>query len=145
MKIKLLTSIAHGEHPLLPGAVIETSDEIGQAWVADGMAAVDDSPGPALVWTPHAVAAKDPVPEADPAALRTDGPTLEVYVQAGYTAAGYPPPGYAPVPSEGLTVYLETGVAPVKVPPPPATDDKKDAPIADQGDGKKPEPSDDGA
>ncbi len=32
--------------------------------------------------------------------LRTDGPTLEEYIAAGYTAEGYPPAGYAAVASK---------------------------------------------
>ena len=32
---------------------------------------------------------------AEPVALRTDGPTLEEYVNAGYSAENYPPKGYA--------------------------------------------------
>lgn len=34
-----------------------------------------------------------------PPALRTDGPTLEEYVAAGYLAENYPPAGYAAKPS----------------------------------------------
>lgn len=34
--------------------------------------------------------------EVDEAGLRTDGPTLEEYVEAGYKAENYPPDGYAP-------------------------------------------------
>lgn len=36
----------------------------------------------------------DPAPPSGP--LRTDGPTLEEYVKAGYSAESYPPTGYAP-------------------------------------------------
>ena len=40
----------------------------------------------------------EPEPEPEPVAaepLRTDGPTLEEFVAAGYRAELYPPPGYA--------------------------------------------------
>lgn len=47
-----------------------------------------------------AAAEKPPEPEAKPpveekAPLRTDGPTLAEFVDAGYPAESYPPPGYA--------------------------------------------------
>lgn len=35
-------------------------------------------------------------------ALRTDGPTLDEYVKAGYDPANYPPAGYAAVPSTAV-------------------------------------------
>lgn len=41
--------------------------------------------------------------------LRKDGPTLEEYVKAGYSAENYPPTGYAEVPSPGLDEYRRKG------------------------------------
>ena len=41
--------------------------------------------------------------------LRTDGPTLEEYVAAGYDAKGYPPQGYAAKPSTGSNAGAGTG------------------------------------
>lgn len=38
-------------------------------------------------------------------APRKDGPTLEEYVAAGYTAGGYPPHGYEAKPSPGLDAF----------------------------------------
>lgn len=43
--------------------------------------------------------------------LRTDGPTLEEYVKAGYAANSYPPEGYAPKASVGATMTKEEFVA----------------------------------
>lgn len=40
--------------------------------------------------------------------LRTDGPTLEQWLQAGYTADKYPPEGYAELDSPALQVYKAT-------------------------------------
>jgi len=40
-----------------------------------------------------------------PDGLRTDGPTLEEYVEAGYLAENYPPQGWAEKPSPGLDAY----------------------------------------
>jgi hypothetical protein len=40
-----------------------------------------------------------------PPALRTDGPTLEEFISAGYKAEHYPPQGYAEKDSEGLRAY----------------------------------------
>lgn len=37
----------------------------------------------------------DSILALDSGALRTDGPTLEQYVEAGYAADTYPPQGYA--------------------------------------------------
>lgn len=37
--------------------------------------------------------------------LRTDGPSLEQWLKAGYAAKHYPPTGYAEVPSAALTEY----------------------------------------
>lgn len=45
----------------------------------------DPPPGPGV----------DPPTVPPPALLRTDGPTLEEYVAAGYPAENYPPAGYA--------------------------------------------------
>jgi len=47
----------------------------------------------------------DDVAEDSPVGGRTDGPTLEEYVAAGYKAENYPPDGYAERPSAGLTEY----------------------------------------
>lgn len=47
------------------------------------------------------------------APLRTDGPTLEEYLDAGYQAANYPPAGWAEKPSDGLTLFRTTGQLPV--------------------------------
>lgn len=44
-------------------------------------------------------------PPVDASGNRTDGPTIEEYVGAGYQAAGYPPRGWAKVDSIGLTAY----------------------------------------
>lgn len=48
-----------------------------------------------------------PVPTANTneAGLRTDGPTFEQYVDAGYPPANYPPGGYVEKPSAGLDAY----------------------------------------
>lgn len=40
--------------------------------------------------------------------LRTDGPTLEKWVEAGYPADKYPPDGYAELDSPALQVYKTT-------------------------------------
>lgn len=54
-----------------------------------------------------AAEAKLAVAEAPTPPLRTDGPTLEEYVKAGYSADHYPPAGYAPrVAPEAESVYL---------------------------------------
>jgi hypothetical protein len=44
--------------------------------------------------------------EGKPAELKTDGPTLEQYLKAGYKAEGYPPQGYAPKDSPGWKKLL---------------------------------------
>lgn len=41
----------------------------------------------------------------DNAGLRTDGPTLEEFIEKGYMPENYPPQGWAEKPSEGLTQY----------------------------------------
>ena len=48
---------------------------------------------------------------AEPPALKTDGPTLEEFVKAGYKAEDYPPAGYAEKPSHGLAAYRESLLA----------------------------------
>lgn len=58
------------------------------------------------------------------AAAPEKGPTLEVYVKAGYKPENYPPHGFAEVPSPGLTAYRTqrkavTPPAPPKPPPVP--------------------------
>jgi hypothetical protein len=71
----------------------------------------------------------DEVPATPPAPpkpeLRTDGPTIEVYVAAGYDPKGYPPEGFAEVDSPGLVRFKATGsveekTEPVPVPATPA-------------------------
>lgn len=37
--------------------------------------------------------------------LRTDGPTMELWVEAGYSADNYPPAGYAELPSPMLEAH----------------------------------------
>lgn len=51
-----------------------------------------------------AVAAPEP-PAAEDIPLRTDGPTLEEFVDAGYSQEVYPPSGYAAKESPGLEAY----------------------------------------
>lgn len=51
-------------------------------------------------------------PPRDAEGLRTDGPTIEVFTEAGYAAANYPPSGYAVVDSPGWQVELERRTAP---------------------------------
>lgn len=45
--------------------------------------------------------------------LRTDGPTLEVWIKSGYKPENYPPQGYAEKPSPGLDEWkaLQAAVA----------------------------------
>ena len=56
-----------------------------------------------------AAAAPEPanvaVAPGTPPALRTDGPTIEEFVFAGYKPENYPPAGYAERPSAGLDRY----------------------------------------
>ena len=57
---------------------------------------------PYIAWNQDEMA-KNPIPRPAAAApswakLREDGPTLEEFVKAGYSAADYPPPGYAAKP-----------------------------------------------
>jgi len=47
-------------------------------------------------------------PDADDAGLRTDGPTIEEFVAAGYPAANYPPRGYA---SRSTEKEISTAIA----------------------------------
>ncbi|KQQ81947.1 hypothetical protein [Aureimonas sp. Leaf324] len=45
--------------------------------------------------------------------LRSDGPTVEEYVAAGYQATGYPPSGYASLSSEGeIAAAIATQASP---------------------------------
>lgn len=44
-------------------------------------------------------------PPRDDQGLRTDGPTFEEWIAAGYTGDAYPPAGYAETPTEGLSAY----------------------------------------
>ena len=46
-----------------------------------------------------------PAPQLNADGLKLGGPTLEAFIQAGYTADRYPPAGYAEVPSAGLTAH----------------------------------------
>lgn len=64
--------------------------------------------------TSDAPPAVDPLSAAAPIApektevappLRSDGPTIEVFVASGYEPEHYPPDGYAEVPSPGLTRF----------------------------------------
>lgn len=48
-------------------------------------------------------------PETAEKALRDDGPTIEMFIAAGYHADDYPPRGYAEKPSPGLTRYKAGG------------------------------------
>lgn len=45
--------------------------------------------------------------------LRQDGPTLEKWVEAGYSADAYPPDGYAELDSPALQVYKTTKIGSV--------------------------------
>lgn len=60
-----------------------------------------------LAWHEDQVS-KMPPPLPAWAALRQDGPTLEEWTQAGYSASAYPPPGYAAkgptAPAPGITL-----------------------------------------
>jgi hypothetical protein len=51
----------------------------------------------------------DPIPEVEP--LRTDGPTLEEFVAAGYKPEHYPPPGYAARADERVRYFKVLRVA----------------------------------
>jgi len=51
--------------------------------------------------------------------LRTDGPTLEEFLIAGYKAENYPPEGYAEKPSPALDTYRATGQRPPTAEPEP--------------------------
>lgn len=48
----------------------------------------------------------------DSEGLRTDGPTIEEWVKAGYPADNYPPRGYAEKPSQGLNEHKAQKLAP---------------------------------
>lgn len=80
-----------------------------------------DTPKAAPVW-----GAPVPGATAAPAApLRTDGPTLEEFVAAGYLAANYPPAGYAvsttpSKPADGLKDTQEPAAKPPVDTAPPA-------------------------
>jgi hypothetical protein len=60
---------------------VEAEDEVEVAAVTD---------------EPEVAAVTDEV-EDEPEAMRTDGPTLKEWVEAGYAAEAYPPTGYEPV------------------------------------------------
>jgi hypothetical protein len=51
----------------------------------------------------HAPPKEKPWEPGDPP--RTDGPTIEVWVKAGYKAEDYPPEGFEEKPSEGLAAF----------------------------------------
>lgn len=55
-------------------------------------------------------------PPRDADGLRTDGPTIEAFTDAGYKAETYPPQGYAVVDSPGWQVELERRTAPATEP-----------------------------
>lgn len=94
-------------HPSGAKRIVETAAE--DAALGEGWSNGDDLPDPMDAGT----TADTTVPVNDDV-LRTDGPTLEDYVAAGYRAEDYPPPGYAEVPSEGLTAFRsqQTGEGP---------------------------------
>jgi|SRR6185312_12534801 len=50
--------------------------------------------------------------------LRTDGPTLEMWLRAGYDPNGYPPVGYAELDSPALVAYKAEMVAATSKEPP---------------------------
>jgi hypothetical protein len=64
------------------------------------------APGPEPVDVPQEILDSLPAgiyrPVFEPEALRTDGPTVEQWVAAGYRREHYPPEGYAEVDSPGL-------------------------------------------
>ena len=49
----------------------------------------------------------EPTAESQGGDLKTDGPTFEEFVAAGYKPEHYPPAGYAPKDSQGLDDYLQ--------------------------------------
>jgi hypothetical protein len=75
MKIKALRQMVGVYGRLDPGVATEVPDRVAKELIALG----------------RAVEAKDVPPP-----LRDDGPTIEEFVAAGYSAATYPPQGYAP-------------------------------------------------
>lgn len=83
-----------GKHRFI-GDVAGNRDHRGQ-WIGPGDEVLPEPVGaPALC---DACGATPDDPEClcsmTPTELRTDGPTLEEYVAAGYDASGYPPHGY---------------------------------------------------
>jgi hypothetical protein len=97
---------------------------LGSAIMAGG------PPGPQgyIAWH-NAEIAKTPMPRPLAMApawakLRTDGPTLEEFVAAGYLADAYPPPGYEaklpPAPVEVAPAPVGTAVETPPTSPPPA-------------------------
>lgn len=60
--------------------------------------------------------------------LRTDGPTLEKWVEAGYLPENYPPDGYAELDSPALTAYKAKVAADLKSGPPPKPHSVNDHP-----------------
>lgn len=82
-----------------PADLAEAGDSMGTGkGIAADAPSTPADPEPVTAETELATAPADPEPDAAPAAepeLRTDGPTLEEFLAAGYKAELYPPSGYA--------------------------------------------------
>jgi hypothetical protein len=107
---------ANASYPLVTmeapeGAVSATIEGVLYKVGDDGLVVIPENAAPHLLpagfkrveATPVAVSVQvSPAPDAPPVdadGLRTDGPTPEEYVAAGYLAENYPPQGYAAKPS----------------------------------------------
>lgn len=60
----------------------------------------------ALAFRDKFVAIDSPEANTNDEGLRTDGPTFEEFVKAGYAADAYPPRGYVAKDSDDYTLYL---------------------------------------
>jgi hypothetical protein len=87
MKITFKAAVAH-EHRL---------------HAKDSTADLPEEVAKRLIGRDLAEEAKASKPPRNEKGLRTDGPTLEEYVKAGYKAETYPPKGYAATPAPSNT------------------------------------------
>lgn len=90
--------------PVNPAAPPPPKDAPAPSAPVPSSAPAPSVPAP-LVDPLSAAAPAQPEKEPEPEQLRTDGPTIEVFVAHGYAPELYPPGGYAEVPSPGLTRF----------------------------------------
>lgn len=74
MRVKMLTAISGAEQSLRHGDVVEVSDEVGAAWMAEGLA---DAAGDSAVDQVHASATVTPVDEPTAESTKADDADVE--------------------------------------------------------------------